>query len=103
MSLKRYSNIVSSESLISTEYNKFDWYRFFFAGFNQLYRLISNAEKTRIEQPSMLLQIFLGKWSTIGKIFLNITQSVDITQTLTSIWSGFTGEWGINLINYLKK
>jgi hypothetical protein len=96
MGLKQYNNIVSNESLISTEYNKVDWWRLFFSGFNQLYRLISNADKTRIEQPGLLLNIFLGKMTTFANIAMHVNDSLSNvagapTGVVMSIWSVWTG------------
>lgn len=92
MGLKQYNNIVSSESLISTEYNKTDWYRLFFGGFNQIYRLISNADKTRIEQPGLLLNIFLGKMATFGNIAMHFRDGIaNPVALMVSVWSMWTG------------
>lgn len=96
MGLQQYNNIVSSESLslsnISTEYNKVDWYRFFFGGFNQLYRLISSADKTRIEQPGLLLNIFLGKMTTFANIAMHMHDAMtNVAGGVMSIWSIWTG------------
>lgn len=103
MGLKQYNNIVSNESLslslsnISTEYNKVDWYRFFFGSFNQLYRLISNADKTKIEQPGLLLNIFLGKLTTYANIAQHVAEGVQSPGgTAMAIWSAYTGGLSYN-------
>lgn len=104
MSLKQYNNIVSSESLslslsnISTEYNKVDWYRFFLGGWNQLYRLISSADRTRIEQPGLLLNIFLGKMSTFANIAQHVKDAMTpgVLWSVMSIWSAWSGGFKYN-------
>ena len=101
MGLKQYNNIVSSESLslsnISTEYNKVDWYRLFFGRFNQLYRLISNADKTRIEQPGILLNIFLGKMTTFANIAMHVQEAMtSLGAGAMSLWSSYTGGYKYN-------
>ena len=88
---------MSSESLISTEYNKVDWYRFFFHNFNQLYRLISNADKTRIEQPGLLLNIFLGKMTTFANIAMHVRDAMtNFGGGAMSLWSSYTGGYKYN-------
>lgn len=101
MGLKQYNNIVSSESLISTEYNKIDWWRLIFGPFNQFVRLVSTSDITRIEQPGLLLPIFLGKLTTYATIAQHIRDalvsihpigmSFSVIATAMSIWSVYTG------------
>lgn len=91
MSLKQYNNIVSSESLslsnISTEYSKVDWWRLLFGGWDQLYRLISKAEKTRIEHPSLLLHIFLDQMTMFNGLnkFFSTGRSRDFLDKMKQV------------------
>ena len=106
------SPYVSTEGFISLEYNKFDWNRAFFGVFNQLYRLISNADKTRIEHPGLMLNLFLGKWSNVGQLYHALVgifapamaaTPVAIPAAIMTSWSFFfTGEFGLSLKDYLK-
>ena len=100
MGLKQYNNIVSSESLISTEYNKVDWWRLAFGPLNQLVRIIGNGDKTRIEQPGLLLNIFLGKMTTFANIAMAVKDAlvmgqqglqISIIRAAMSLWSIYTG------------
>lgn len=86
---------VSRESFISQEYNAFDWPRFFFGPFNQIYRSIFNSSATRIDNLAVIVEIFTGHATTFGKVFNTVSEmgKPNLLSPIMSIWSAFSGEW----------
>ena len=55
---------------VHNEYNVLDWPKFFLGGtITSLWRKFVKGGETTIEAPGALVNLFLGKWTTLGDIF----------------------------------
>lgn len=61
---------------ISHEYNAMDWPRFFAGPFNMAYRALTSKTKLKIKNPGVLINLFVGKWTTVGNISTVILNSL---------------------------
>lgn len=89
-----YKHQISSEGLeVSQEYNAFDWPRFFFGRWNQLYRWINRGSvSVKMEGIEAIVDYLTGKATTFGRIY-NIFQD-----TLGSFYNPFID----GIANFIK-
>ena len=59
------------------EYNAFDWPKAFFGGaITGLWRKFVKGGKTKVDNPGILVDLFLGKWTTYGDLLSGLGMSL---------------------------
>lgn len=64
-----------------------DWPKFLLGFGNTIWRALFNKSTTSIEKPGILIELFLGKWTTVGQIISNFS-TYDIAKTVYDYLKG---------------
>lgn len=66
LSQEEYLNFINVN--VSNEYNALDWKEFLFGGLAKAYHAIASNATITIDNPGVMIGLFTGKWTTVGKI-----------------------------------